>query len=450
MIFKNFRIQILLRVLAICALVYLFIFLLMNARLPATTAVCGLLAVFLIYDLIRYAEKTNRNLTRFLQAIRHADFSQSFSGGGLGASFEELNREFAAVIGDFQRIRSEKEEQYLYLQTVVQHVGIGLLAFDSLGEVELMNSAAKRLLKVNQMKNITSLGLVSQDLVEALFSLKAGERKLVKIYDQDDVLQLIIYATEIKLQARAIRLVSLQNIQSELEEQEMEAWQKLIRVLTHEIMNSITPISSLAATTSEMLQECEPPEPGMPVEKEIIGDVRSAVQTIRKRSEGLLHFVKAYRSLTRLPKPDFRIFPVRELFSRLQQLYLVPLKDKGVTLKISVEPSNLELTADPDMIEQILINMIKNSSEALEGRKSGRIFLGARLDVRGRVVLQVWDNGPGITPEAREKIFIPFFTTKPNGSGIGLSLARQVMRLHRGSISLHSVPDEETVFTLRF
>ncbi len=450
MIYKNFRLNIIFRVLLICATIYGFFYLLLETRLFATTIIIGLIAVYEIYALIRYAEKTNRNLSRFLQAIRYADFSQSFSGTGLGASFEELNRAFGEVIRDFQKERAEKEEHYRYLQTVVQHVGIGLIAFEPHGEVELINTAAKRLLKISRLKNITTLGLVSHDLAGKLFSLQSGERALVKIQDEDELLQLAIYATEFRLRGRSIKLVSLQNIQSELEETEMEAWQKLIRVLTHEIMNSITPIASLASTVQELLSEPENEDVAPQNDHETVSDIRDALQTIRKRSEGLLHFVNSYRSLTRLPKPDFRIFPISELFYPIQQLMTTQLNGKELEFSVRIEPQTLELTADPDMVEQVLINLLKNSAEALEGVFEGKIMLTAGLDGRGKVIIQVTDNGPGIAKEAQEKLFIPFFTTKKEGSGIGLSLSRQIMRMHRGSITVRTEPYKETVFTLRF
>ncbi len=449
-IIKNFRINIILRVLLICASIYGFFYLILNTALYATIFIVGLLAFYQIYGLVRYVERTNRNLSRFLQAIRHSDFSQSFTGSGLGSAFEELNNAFAEVIREFQTERSKSEEHFRYLQTVVQHVGIGLIAFEPTGEVELMNTAVKRLLKINQLKNITSLGMISEDLVSKLFLLAPGEKDMVKLQDGDELIQLIIYATEFKLREKSIKLVSLQNIQSELEEKEMEAWQKLIRVLTHEIMNSITPIASLASTVNDLLEEDGAEEVPHEILNDTIGDVRNAIHTIQKRSEGLLRFVNSYRSLTRLPKPNFQIFPVTDLFERVSQLMAAQVNGKSIDFQVEIEPQSLELTADPDMVEQVLINLLKNSVEALEGKPAGHIDLTARLDERGRVIIQVTDNGQGITREALEKLFIPFFTTKKEGSGIGLSLSRQIMRLHRGTISVTSTPGLKTTFKLTF
>jgi signal transduction histidine kinase len=358
-----------------------------------------------------------------------------------------LKAAFNEVIEQFRRARSEKEEHFRYLQTVVQHVGIGLIAFGQDGEVSLLNTTAKRLLRIPHLKNIKTLEAFSKPLVETLFKLKSGEKALIKADNKNEMQQLAIYATEFKLREQQFTLVSLQNIQSELEEKEMEAWQNLIRVLTHEIMNSVTPIASLASTVNDLLgAQQSSGEAG----SDAIGDMRGAVQTIQKRSEGLLHFVDAYRTLTKIPRPNFKIFPVAELFGRVQQLLRTHATDKAIAFRATVEPESLELTADPELIEQVLINLLLNAIHAVDGKPGGRIELAARIDERGRALIQVIDNGPGIAPEVLEKIFIPFFTTKPEGSGIGLSLSRQIMRLHRGAISARSAPNVETVFTLRF
>jgi len=226
----------------------------------------------------------------------------------------------------------------------------------------------------------------------------------------------------------------------------MEAWQKLISVLTHEIMNSVTPIASLSNTMSDILAECKNDKNFY----ENIDDICQAIKTIHKRSEGLLHFVQAYRSLTRLPRPDFQIFPVAELFKNMQQLLVPELGEKGISFKMNCDPVTLELTADQKLIEQVLINILKNATEAVNSTKNPEIELSATLDPRGRVNIQVRDNGPGISQEAQDKIFVPFYTTKKGGSGIGLSLSKQIMRLHKGKISFQSEPEEGTVFKLMF
>jgi nitrogen fixation/metabolism regulation signal transduction histidine kinase len=449
--YKNFRLVCTLRVLLLGATIYLFFYLLFQTTLYATLLIVGSIALYQIYALIYYVEKTNRDLARFFEAIKHADFSQSFTGAGLGSSFDHLKAAFSEVIEAFRRARAEKEENFRYLQTVVQHVGIGLLSFTPEGEVGLMNTAAKRLLKIPHLRNIKSLKDFSKPLVENLLQMRSGEKALIKVEDKNELLHLAIYATELKLREQHFTLVSIQNIQSELEEKEMEAWQNLIRVLTHEIMNSVTPIASLASTVNNLLTNSNGDQKsGKEISADSVSEMRGALQTIQKRSEGLLHFVDAYRSLTKIPKPNFKIFPVAELFDRGQQLMRPQVSEKAVKFSAHVEPASLELTADPQLIEQVLINLLLNAIQAVENQPDGRIQLNARMDERGRVVIQVIDNGPGIIEEVRDKIFIPFFTTKQDGSGIGLSLSRQIMRLHRGTITVRSEPNVETVFALRF
>ena len=445
--YKNFRLNCMFRVLFLGVTIYVFFYLFLQTALYATIVIAGSIILYQIYSLIHYVEKTNRDLTRFFEAIKHTDFTQSFTGAGLGSSFDHLKSAFAEVIEEFRRARAEKEEHHRYLQTVVQHVGIGLIAFDQNGKVGLLNTAAKRLLHVTHLKNIKSLDSFSKSFVETLLRLKSGEKALVKVDDKNELLQFAIYATEFKLREQMLTLVSIQNIQSELEEKEMEAWQNLIRVLTHEIMNSVTPIASLASTVNELLDK---PKSRSDITPEYVSDMRGAALTIQKRSEGLLHFVDAYRSLTRIPRPNFKIFRVTELFGGIEQLLRASFKEKKINLHTAIAPESLELTADPEMIEQVLINLLLNAIQALDSKPEAKIDLTSRIDERGRVIIQVIDNGPGIIPEVLEKIFIPFFTTKPDGSGIGLSLSRQIMRLHRGTITARSEPNVETRFTLRF
>lgn len=448
MVYRHFRLIATLRIIFIGITSFLFVYLILRTSLYAVTLITGLVVLYQMISLIRYVEKTNKDLSRFLDAIRYEDFSQSFSGPSLGASFDEVKKAFNEVLEKFKQTRSEKEEHFRYLQTVVQHVGIGLLTFQANGDIELINTAAKRLLKVIRLKNIDQLAALNPELVNRLKNMKAGEKALIKVQDNSDLLQLAIYATEFRMRGQKFTLVSIQNIQSELEEKEMEAWQNLIRVLTHEIMNSVTPISSLASTAHSLLELEFDAE--KKISDETIKDVRDAVQTIEKRSKGLLHFVESYRKLTRIPRPNFQIFEVAALFDRVTQLMNMHIADAKITFKSGIEPENLELTADAELIEQVLINVLLNAIDAVRNLNHPEIELVSRIDERGRAIIQVIDNGPGIPKEVQEKIFIPFFTTKKNGSGIGLSLSRQILRLHRGTISVQSSSGSRTAVTLRF
>ena len=448
MVYKRFRLHCITRVLLLGATIYLFIYLLIHTTYYATVLVVGVITCYQIYALIHYVDRTNRDLARFLESIQYSDFSQTFTAAGLGSSFDVLKSSFNRVLDDFRRARAEKEEHYRYLQTVVQHVGIGLISFQRNGDIELMNTAARRLLKITYpLSNIKSLERFNKPLVDTLFRLKPGERRSIRVQNNDEIMQLVIYATEFKLREQVLVLVSIQNIQSELEEKEMEAWQNLIRVLTHEIMNSVTPIASLASTAKDLLSDGQG---SRTTTDETISDVRDAVGTIQKRSQGLIHFVDTYRKLTRIPKPEFQIIPVVELFERIGQLMQGEMDNKGIGFQMNIDPKSLELTADSELIEQVVINLLLNAIEAVQDQTDPRVELTSGMDDRGRCFIQVSDNGPGILEEVQEKIFIPFFTTKPEGSGIGLSFSRQVMRLHKGTISVQSKPNFKTVFALRF
>lgn len=455
MILKRFRFQVIIRVVMLTVSIHALLYLILETTLYATILITVMLILYQVYALIRCVEKTNFHLSRFLLAVKHGDFSRSFTGKELGPSFRELTDIFNDVMAKIQQTRSEKEEHYRYLQTILHHVGIGLITFREDGEVDLVNHAAKRLLNVVNLKNIKALKGFSEPLVDTFFSLKAGQKALVKVDAPE--MELMIRAAEFRLHDRHFTLVSLQNIQSELQEKEMEAWQTLIRVLTHEIMNSMTPITSMAATVIDLLSPLQEKEEQVSkgeetFDWETIGDISNALRTIYKRSQGLTEFVSAYRNLTLIPKPKFRVISVEELFSRVEQLMEAKFNENRIPLQWSVEPRTLELTADPALMEQVLINLLLNAVDAFGNGFQGepRVEMAAGLDEIGRVVIRVEDNGQGIVREALAKVFIPFYTTKKTGSGIGLSLSRQIMKLHNGSISVHSVPDRETVFTLKF
>ncbi len=412
--------------------------------------VISIAVVVEVVFLILYVERTNMMLTTFLNSIRYSEFSSSFEVKGLGSSFDVLKNSFNNVINDFQRISTDREIHYHYLKNVVEHVGIALIAFRSNGDVEIYNHAAKLLFRMDHLRNVNSLKGFSSTLYEKIISLRSGEKAMVKLQQHDELLQLAMYATEFKLRDRTIILVSIQNIQSELEEQELEAWQKLIRVLTHEIMNSITPIASLSSTINQMLEEIHEETQESFTCDETFNDISSAVRTIERRSSGLLKFVQSYRNLTRIPKPNFTIFPIRSLFDNLHNLFAEELHSAGIEFTIKIVPEELELTADESMVEQILINLVQNAKHALRDRENGRIGIAAFVGQNSKPVIQVYDNGAGILEDVIDKIFIPFFTTKPSGTGIGLALARQMMRLHGGTISVRSVMGVETIFSLRF
>lgn len=445
MIFKHFRVQCVLRSLLLAATICCLFFLESRDYSWIYIGFLAGMAIFQVYRLIRYIEQTRIDMTRFLEAIRYEDFSQVLRARGEGRVQEELFDAFNEIFKNFQQAKTETETQYRYLQTIVQHVGIGLLTFRTDGTVELINNAAKRLLGCSHLRMIQDLSSTSPELENILFNISSGRTELIKIDHDDSLKQLIIYGNEFIMREKKYKIVSIQNIQSELEEKEMEAWQNLIRVLTHEIMNSITPIASLASTAKNIIETQKDS-----VSSDNRNDIQSALKTIEKRSNGLMKFVCSYRKLTYLPSPDFQIISLKALFDSIEQLLQETLSAKGVNFQTSLDPHSLEITADPDLIAQVLINLINNSIEAVADKSRPAVTLKGSMNSRGRPCIQVEDNGVGLLEEVQSKIFIPFFTTKKTGTGIGLSLARQIMRMHRGTISVCSDIDKKTIFTLSF
>ncbi|MDQ3291108.1 MAG: PAS domain-containing protein, partial [Bacteroidota bacterium] len=306
MVYNNFRVRLLLKILKLVFTISLLAFVLIYQHWYVSAFCLLLLIIAQVYFLLEYVEQTNRELTRFFSAIRYSDFTQRFAPEGKNTTFQSLYHEFNEVIMAFQRIKAEKEANHLYLQTIVEHMSIGILVFDAEGEVKLFNKAAKELLRLPYLKNIKALERTSLELLATLYSLETGDSKLVTINREEGSVSLALRATQLQLQGQQLKIISLQNIRSEMEEQELEAWQKLIRVLSHEIMNSITPVVSLASSIHDLVaQDLITQTAGghLTVDEDVMTDVQTGLLTIEKRSEGLLHFVHDYRKLARVPKP---------------------------------------------------------------------------------------------------------------------------------------------------
>jgi two-component system nitrogen regulation sensor histidine kinase NtrY len=404
--------------------------------------------VFQVRELIRAVEKSNENLTSFLDSIRFDDFSSSFKTDSQDPTIQRLHNELNEAIQKLRVTRKEKDSEHQFFKNIVQHVGIGILTFKRDGSIQTMNTAAKRLLKVTRADTVEDLREVDEGLVDTILKLKTGGRELIRLKTGDETLQLSIFAIELTLRDEEVKLISMSNIQSELDEKEMEAWQNLVRVLTHEIMNSVTPISSLAGIVEEELDRKIRYE--QDIKNDELADMHLSLQTITRRSAGLIRFVKEFRNLTHIPKPKLAEIPVKPLLEEMAMLHKKELADHGVAITCSVEPDNLFILADKTMIEQVLINLIKNAIQAFDEQPDKRIDLVARSNEKGRAVISVKDNGSGIDNEALEKIFIPFFSTKKTGSGIGLSLSKQIMLQHEGRITVKSKLGEGTEFVLRF
>ncbi|WP_162340328.1 sensor histidine kinase [Cyclobacterium salsum] len=398
--------------------------------------------------LIRYAESSFKKVRQFLDNIKQNNYATVYPVKFDGTETDDLHIEFNAILAKLKEDQIEKEANFHYFRTVFQHLSIGLITFESDGSVQILNTAAKRMLNIDKLSHIQEIASINKELHHAIENLRTGGSELIKIAHPDGIMQLSVYAIELVLRDVKFKLVSLQNIQSELEEKEMEAWQNLIRVLTHEIMNSIAPISSLAATiSSDIKSKMRQKET---VEMEELRDYQMGLSTIEKRSEGLINFVSDFRSLAHIPFPKFSAIKIRELFDQMDLLLQNQLESQDVKLEKQITPEDLLLFADSSQIEQVMINLTQNAIHAVENLPDKKIYLRAFIDDNGKIIIEVEDSGKGIEEEALNKIFIPFFTTKKKGSGIGLSLSKQIMRRHKGNIQVKSTLGQGTIFKLIF
>lgn len=440
---KSYKIQIGFRLLAILFFSLAFSFSIVNKYYLIVIVLFAICLLFTFYFLFKYFKTFNNDLLRFFDSIKYSDFSQSFTPKITGSPFDELYSSFGIVFENFQNARNEKEESARYLNTVVQHIRTGLIIYDLDGEIVLINNAAKKILNVTHIKNISSFKIQHPLLLDKLYSLKHGERALIKLSINYERLQIFINAAHFRKNDKLYKIASLFNIKSELEEKELETWQSLIRVLTHEIMNSATPISSLAKSLDDILVSES-------IDKESFEDLKLGLQTIQKRSDGLIHFLNNYRNLTKIPLPDFSIVSAESLITNVITLMKKKLDENKIMVSVLVEPKTMELTIDPKLIEQVLINLVLNAIDATKEVENKTIAIKAYYSQNSKGTIEVSDNGCGILEEVQDKIFIPFFTTKQEGSGIGLSLSRQIMNSHNGTITLISTPQKGTSFILVF
>lgn len=446
MYLRTFASGLVLRILLIVVLIGAIAWALPQSNQMALTALLIILLLWRVINLFNYVNITNRKLVRFLESVRYDDFSVRFAANQDDSTFRELSKQFNDVLDAFRQVRADKEANSQYLQTIVQHVNTGLLAFDESGRIELINNAALRLLGLYRLKTLKDLQEDNPDLQNLLQNLISGESVLFQAAADR---QLSISSTAIRMRGKLIKLVAIQNIQSELESKELEAWQNLTRVLRHEIMNSVTPIASLVSTMRDIVQqEMEEPDHG---HTETWQDLNEALEVVENRTNGLMNFVNAYRTFTSIPKPNMDPVLVLPLVQRITSLFAPTLRDKGIRLTYDIQPDGLEISMDQDQIEMVLINLIKNAVEILEGQANARIDIRSSFDqTTQRATLEVSDNGPGIEPDKLEQIFIPFYTTKEDGTGVGLSLSRQILQLHGGVLGVDSQLGSGARFSLVF
>lgn len=447
--FKSFRLNIVLRLALFVALVFVALWGVANTDWQVTPAVAGLLAVAMLVELVRYVESVNRELSAFLEFIAHDDFSTSFPIRVKGRVFDDLEEAYGVLLAKYRGLNEARELNHRYLEALVEHVSTALLCLDDEDKVTLMNRQAKRLFRIPHLNSLQSLQRIDPALPGEIESLGDGDRTLIRPQIDGESLQLAVYLTEFVLLDRKYRLISFTNIRDELEQREIDFSQKLIKVLTHEIMNSVTPIIALCKVIEESLAGAAD-SARSPADLPDADDLKRSVASIQSRGDGLLRFVQAYRSLTSLPKPERRPVDVRELLAETVTLLAPTLEPKGIRLETRIDGEGLVIEADPEQLQQVLINLVRNAVEALDGRSDGRIVLSGARDADGKTSIRVTDNGPGIPEEHIENIFVPFFTTKRGGTGVGLSVSRQILFLNRGLISVRSSAGRGAEFTLQF
>lgn len=447
MVYRKFYISIIVRVLLIAInCLVLFYYWWQPGMLHLKFALAAIF-VFQIFYLIWFLNRINRRLSLFFDAIKSDDFNVIYSDYSKRGEFKELNNQLDKLTKYFRELKIENEQHDLYFKAVIEHVGAGIFAFNKIGRIRFINTAALEILGVSYLKNIEGLENLKQGLSKNIQQLKPGQQQLLEIPTGNEILQLTARLTIYQFGEEQLNLVSLQNIRSELEQQETQTWQKMIRVLTHEIVNSISPITSLAASLSRIVNtEVDSKEEASPSERKLV----KGLGTIKSRGEGLVDFVEKYRKLTILPDPQIAEIKVLDLFSDVKTLFDEQIQKEQIQFQVSCEPNDLILHADREQMEQVLINLIKNALWVVRSVDHKEIALFANSATNGQTMITIADNGCGIESDLMDKIFIPFFTSHEGGSGIGLSLSRQIMLMHRGSISVQSKLKEGTSFYLKF
>ena len=446
MVFRNFEWRIIIRVLLLLVTLSAASYLLLSKNF-LYLALLAPLIVYQVVEFIRFQHKAQNELNQFVESVHYRDFSRYFDVKHAPAELQPLRKGFNEINSTFKVISKEKETQYHYLQKILELVDTGILSYElESGTVVWMNESLKKLLHLPYLKTIHSLEKRDAVLHAELTALQPGETKIATVHSERDTFKVLLSATAFGIDGNRYKLIAFQNVNEALDETESKAWQKLLSVMTHEIMNSVAPISSLADTIKNRLQQSLPEDSS----DGALEDIAIGIDTIKRRSEGLLRFAETYRNLNKITTLNLKRIYVSELFSHLHQLMLPTLTKKGIELVILLKDGDVSFQADTDLIEQVLINLLVNSIEAVKEREAPKIILSAGTTNTKKVILKITDNGSGMPEEVLDKIFIPFFSTKKNGSGIGLSLCKQIVMLHRGTIQVQSKEGEGTSFSLQF
>jgi len=404
--------------------------------------------IYQVVEFYRFQRKAHDELNQFVESAHYRDFSRYFDVKHAPIEIQPLRQGFNDINTTFKAISKEKETQYQYLQKILELVDTGILSYkDDDGEIVWMNESLKRMLQLPYLKTIHSLAKRDEDLYKEILSLKPGEGRIATAHPERTSFKILLSATAFQTDGNIYKLIAFQNVNEALDETESKAWQKLLSVLTHEIMNSVAPISSLADTLKHRLQLSVSL---LNNDTGSVDDLELGIETIKRRSEGLLKFAETYRSLNKITTLNLSKIYVRDIFENLLQLMQPTLEQKNIDVDTILKDPDLMLEADTALLEQVLINLLVNAIDAVKEKSDPVITLSAYVANNKRTVIKVSDNGYGMAPEIVDKIFIPFFSTKKTGSGIGLSLCKQIMMLHKGNVQVQSIEGEGTAFLLQF
>jgi two-component system nitrogen regulation sensor histidine kinase NtrY len=441
MIYSNFRLNIILRILLIFAFLALMAFWLIGGHYLRSVYV-GIFIIVLIVELFIYIDRLNNNLSDYFSALLSEDYSSRLSDFGKGRSFRKLYEILNAINNKLKILSKEKETRSQYLGSLIEQSGVGILSIDLNGKIHLVNNAFRKLLGLDKARKGMNMGDISRELLNIIQKIPVGEHQLIRWVVGNTEKPFSFQVSRFKIEEQLFILVSVHDIRAELDEKELEAWQKLIRVLTHEIMNSVTPIVSLSNSLNSLLKNS-----GETIdEKKFKNRLSDGLEAIVDRSSGLMRFTNTYQNLTRVPAPKIQWIDLDLLLKKIATLYLSEMQGKNINFLINYTGKPGKFRGDPDLIEQVLINLIRNAMEAVESRDDPRIRLDVGEIPGYQVKIKVEDNGSGMNKETMNKIFVPFFSTKPGGSGIGLSLSRQIIMMHRGSIEVTSKEGAGSIF----
>lgn len=397
----------------------------------------------IILWLVRRLRLSNRKLAYFFDSLENDDYTLRFIESKGLPSERMLNRSLNRIKGIIQNTRLEIQQKEKYYEIILSSIHTGVIAMNQKGFVIQSNHFALKLLGLEIFTHINQLNKVSALLLQTVKEIRPNENRRVSYTNERGRVQLLISATELIVRGENITLLVLNDIENEMDEKEIESWIRLIRVLSHEIMNSIAPITSLSDTLLTLHRKSDSPEDS----PELKQNTMNGLQVISETGKGLISFVESYRKFTRIPEPVKEYIDLSEFIHRMIILCSMEPHFGNVKIDTDIRPENLKIYADPNLLGQVLLNIIKNAIQAMKAQQDCRIIITAGQGPEGCVSLKISDNGPGIPPEILNEIFVPFFTTKEEGSGIGLSIARQIMRAHGGSIKVESVPGR-TAFTL--